>query len=181
MKSDLLRGPISPKTEKSFDVVALSILDHQLIRNDIKYISLHRFTVKKQRKLFSTLAIKLKIYGHAKEQALYDTLMQVKSLRQDAIKRSLENRQIINLLEIAHPATEDEETFFARLQVLNGLIENHFRNEKKMFIKIKKQFSFEQREEIGLVFKEMKEEIFLSSSFLLSRKSNQYIEHQVMH
>jgi len=84
-------------------------------------------------------------------------------------------------LDHAHPATEDDETFLARLQILNGLIENHFRNEKKMFTKIKKQFSSEQREEIGLVFKEMKEEIFLSSNFLLSRKSNKYIEHQVLH
>jgi iron-sulfur cluster repair protein YtfE (RIC family) len=115
--------------------------------------------VKTREELFTQLKQELEIHTQIEEQILYPVLKQAEETHDITLEAYEEHHVVKELLAELETMAKDDETWGAKLKVLQENVEHHVEEEEgEMFPSAKKVLSKEQIEELGSQLEAAKQE-----------------------
>lgn len=143
----------------------LEVLTMQHTEVDSLFAAIEQDQVNK-RALFTELADKLAAHASVEEQVFYPAVMarQTEELLRESVEEHLSLKRVLADMIALRP---DDESFDAKLSVLKEQVSHHAHKEEeaKLFPKVKKLFSADERAALGGEFLMVFEELMLSHPY----------------
>jgi len=142
------------KETSCLEIVNCLVEDQQILASRIR--SLRAQASEQRRAALDELASLLAAYCRAEEEVVLARAFEIENLRVIAMA-ALEEHELAELLIDRAKHSAHEEQLDARLRVLCDLVERHLeKNERDLFPRLRAQLSAEEREEMGMRYRETK-------------------------
>lgn len=131
------------------DIIKLIEEDHKPLKKFLQILKNTEIDVKKRQKALIEFGPLLLNHARAEEQILYTAMERLEGLKIESYEGVVEHRISEELLEDGLNE-EDDQMWSAKIKVLAELVEHHLKEEEtEMLPHFKKQFSAEERAQLG--------------------------------
>jgi hypothetical protein len=150
--------PLSASSTTScVDIISCLLEDHDLLRGQLTVLRLNGATLPEKREALERLTFLLASHTRAEEEVVLARALELEPLQVEAMEALEEHEVTENEIQrVKHSG--DNVQFAARMNVLCDLIEHHLKEEEEdLFPELSNRVSAEEREELGMRYREVKE------------------------
>ena len=159
---------------ESGDIASLILKDHKPIKELILILKDPDVSISEKQTAYAEFEPTLSCHARAEEESLYVYLKQEDDLRIEGLEGDTEHAIADQLMNEINESEGDDDTWMAKVKVLAEIVDHHVKEEEKDVLKeVRKDFSSEERKEIGKVYSRLlnqyrkvngKQEYFLESA-----------------
>lgn len=160
--------------ESSPEIISLILRDHKPIKELILVLKDPDVGIEEKQPAYSDFEKTLSCHAKAEEESLYLHLKEDDELRVEGIEGDTEHEIANQLMFELNQSQIDDDTWMAKVKVLAELLDHHVKEEEKEVLKqVEKDFSLEQRQEIGETYSQLFDQ-YQDTEFDFSRQNSSH-------